>query len=810
MYFSSNIPDLNKIFKTSQAEAEEVEGIENVDGIENIDNAEDNNNIDTNKKMSISEEYNYFINYQDEIKTEKISPDVQWLLLKNSDDHYVIQSLLQNPNLIPELQEIKDLFNDSNIQISIDLQNKLINLNNPVIWDLLSKNNHLDIQTQLALIEKDDVNHLSVLTNLIDSSNLNSELVQNKLLNRLYELYTKHMNDENLYYKNYLSNMLTDFARKPKLSENVQNNYFEFFKYVGLKYYNDNDIYLIPLSENPNLSIEIQSKLLKQDNREVLKNLAQNNSLSKENQWELFEKGGRDILYYLSKNPTADAKLKSLEGLIMTKIPIDPDLQFQLFEKGDKGTLDGLAENIGLIPELQSIKGLRYNHRDMPIDEKLQWTLVENGDYACIDNLLKNVGLIPELESLKGLNDEDIPIDEDVQKKLLLNKNFINIKSRDAFILLYTSPSLIENAYEYNDLMALYMPNAPKNLRKNVIFRESKNFADGYNANGLSILENIGSRTIYSMLIENINNVINQVGIISFHDLIGWLITLEPEYLEQKNINNFLVKIKDQSNSDKSKYITLRKNYFEEFGVWIDDLLELERFSALKLQKLINENDIPTNIEEDTLIDFLTNLQRYGNYREDQLLEFARKVRISEEQKITPYTSSLQDQTGNQLKFEITEKNNPINVVLFKVNGCCQQLGGVAEEAIYDGLSNPNSAFLAVEDPNRRKNSLVAMSWLRLGKDNTLYMDNIEATKNYNTKWVSDLFEEFAQEIQNKFGYKNVVVGMRYTKVPFDKETIQIDENNLTPNGYGDYTDLIEEGAVVVAFNLERYKKGSK
>lgn len=440
--------------------------------------------------------------------------------------------------------------------------------------------------------------------------------------------------------------------------------------------------------------------------------------------------------------------------------------------------------------------------RTEDISLKVQKQLFETGNYEVLESLVQNPSLIKELKMLKSLFYNKIEMNKEFQLKLL------KIGDDNVIYQLSKNQSLIENAYKYNKKTILYSNRTLKSIRKKELIKKSIKFLNKYyKENNLEVktkesIQKIGYKNLYPFLndslIEYLKYNSNLKGF--FHQQLGWIVNL-PEILDQPNIGSFLLQVKDQDNF--VRYISLRKEYYDKYNILKNDLKELDIFSAQKLYELVNNKNIQTSIDQDVLISFFSNMLRYGNYSEKKLIKFSKRVTISKEQKIEPYKTELQYENCKKLDFEITGKRDPINVVLFKVNGCCQQLCNEAENSLYDGLANPNSAFLAVYDPKRKKNSLVAMSWLRLGLDNTLYLDNIEATQSYSQKWVSNLFEEFLIQIKNKFNYKSIVVGKHHSKILFDnKEDVDVDLKNLTKVHINIkknfYTDLDKGGKKII------------
>jgi len=467
-----------------------------------------------------------------------------------------------------------------------------------------------------------------------------------------------------------------------------------------------------------------------------------------------------------------------------------------------------------------------YNYRSVPEElkqrEEIQQALLEGWikrvkanefNYKDIPEESKNIEEKIYQYMLRTIKSTEYAYKE-IPESFKTESNILNFIRQNIKVLneipedfLISHPNILTESLKIDSKAALSFPNTKeyKNVRKKGIEQSTIDVLQEYKPDDSNldiqyIINKIKSKNLFLYLNENIN-IKNYKDII--HSKLGWSIN-EPELLEQQNIGQFLVTLKDQDNA--VKFLRLRKEYFENNGVWENNLKVLDRYGAeVKAQKILNKvTDF--NIEKDVLQNFIIEFSKEG-YEDEDIIEFSQRATISSKQNIKPYSISLSDEWNHSLLFEITEKTNPVNVVLSKVNGCCQNIAGEASEAVYDGLSNPNSAFLAVYDTNRKKNKdpLVAMSWLRLGQDRTLYLDNIEVTQSYSQDWVSNLFLKFSQDLKSKFGYKNVLSGIGYSKIDFDNEKVNVNFNNLTNNEI--YTDL-DEGAHILAkrklFNLKK------
>ena len=175
----------------------------------------------------------------------------------------------------------------------------------------------------------------------------------------------------------------------------------------------------------------------------------------------------------------------------------------------------------------------------------------------------------------------------------------------------------------------------------------------------------------------------------------------------------------------------------------------------------------------------------------------------------------------NGFKFEILDRADETGLILGNLTGCCQVLGGMNSDAVYDGFLNPKSNFLAVYYKDR----LIAQSWLRLGKPRqdpvtkemkaVLYLDNIESNApfsvNYGENFNKEKYEllkasfiEFAKFMKNEYKLLNVIVGKGYSDVTFDElllDTPTVKEDFV---GEEDLTSDLENDKNYIIANIRR------
>lgn len=97
---------------------------------------------------------------------------------------------------------------------------------------------------------------------------------------------------------------------------------------------------------------------------------------------------------------------------------------------------------------------------------------------------------------------------------------------------------------------------------------------------------------------------------------------------------------------------------------------------------------------------------------------------------------------------------------------CCQCYGSAGEECVAEGLANPKSGFLGIQD----EKGLVAQAWLWESVDGeTLVLDNIELNKG---RAVS--YENIAEVLKmwcDTLPYKGIQLGLGYTKLKVGEKT---------------------------------------
>lgn len=163
------------------------------------------------------------------------------------------------------------------------------------------------------------------------------------------------------------------------------------------------------------------------------------------------------------------------------------------------------------------------------------------------------------------------------------------------------------------------------------------------------------------------------------------------------------------------------------------------------------------------------------------------------------------EKTIDKFTFKILEKTDPLGAILGNLTGCCQKIGGEAENCVYDGFNSPDAGFLAVFD---NKEKVIAQSWIRLGppraeeeNKRVLYLDNIETTGNYgNHTDLKSAYIQFAEWIKKQRDYANVVAGEGYSdmKFPGRKRRALTKKTLEFPNSKkGIYTDLKDTNPIL-------------
>ena len=133
--------------------------------------------------------------------------------------------------------------------------------------------------------------------------------------------------------------------------------------------------------------------------------------------------------------------------------------------------------------------------------------------------------------------------------------------------------------------------------------------------------------------------------------------------------------------------------------------------------------------------------------------------------------------------FEMLKTGDVLGLVVGDITKCCQKIEGEAEAAVWDGFFNPKANFLIVRN---RRGRLIAQSWVRLGEDKVLYLDNIEAVDPFDRTHMEKFdklvyeslrqaFVKMASLLKEEHGLSGVVVGQRYGDVVFDELGAEID-----------------------------------
>jgi hypothetical protein len=140
--------------------------------------------------------------------------------------------------------------------------------------------------------------------------------------------------------------------------------------------------------------------------------------------------------------------------------------------------------------------------------------------------------------------------------------------------------------------------------------------------------------------------------------------------------------------------------------------------------------------------------------------------------------------------FSIRRKDDPLNLTVSDINGCCMRFGSTAESSLVDAISNPSSAIMVIGTDS----TLVAHTWLRKGKSGILYLDNVETSKEFiNSAKLANAIVSWARIVVGDLS-NCVRIGKRYTYLPIQEESIEFgnDEAHVEFGGSEAYTDLVE------------------
>jgi hypothetical protein len=255
--------------------------------------------------------------------------------------------------------------------------------------------------------------------------------------------------------------------------------------------------------------------------------------------------------------------------------------------------------------------------------------------------------------------------------------------------------------------------------------------------------------------------------------------------------------------SEIKHYLELRKNCKEFYGDKYQNTLKFVKtfdeeygfyaqYPKDKLDKYIEDKII----EEKDLKLFrdLYNFNRRSKSKSHPSLEKLMAF-IPILKKSTAYQQQIQFITPNKFEiddvtFEVTEKQNPINLILGNITVCCQTLGGQAETCVLEGLINPHAGFLAVYETSVGiENGLLYQSfiWESGNKENKkLILDNIEhCQKNLNDKseeYIDQIkvnYKTWAEYMKATYGYDGVLMGVGYGKLAIGEEISPTDRKKV-------------------------------
>lgn len=197
------------------------------------------------------------------------------------------------------------------------------------------------------------------------------------------------------------------------------------------------------------------------------------------------------------------------------------------------------------------------------------------------------------------------------------------------------------------------------------------------------------------------------------------------------------------------------------------------KYKPEEIREILNSSE---NLDEKDF-EILKEMYRINRYKSPSLNKYVSfmeevKPNMTDDQNITPGVMEI-----DGYFFEITEKTNPINIMLGNLTSCCQTIGGLAESCVIDGLTNPDSGFLAVYKKGRDgSNNLVCQSyiWLSYMDDKTyLVLDNIEmSSSKYDVKELQEKYKQWANKIKKDYGYSSILVGQGYSDFKFDDKSI--------------------------------------
>ncbi len=271
----------------------------------------------------------------------------------------------------------------------------------------------------------------------------------------------------------------------------------------------------------------------------------------------------------------------------------------------------------------------------------------------------------------------------------------------------------------------------------------------------------------------------------TLHDALYYLFDKKAQD-QPPGLAKFLNLVVNSSKEDIVNYINNRKAALEQG--YPDTPKGINQYSTDRILAMVNDPNAQGG--------FVPILVQHG-YDDDDIKEFLETVKISPEAKIPSGVWTIGDYT-----FRVLEKNDPTGAVLGNIISCCQKINGVGEDCVYDGYENPKSGFMTVYD---KSGKMIAMSYIKLGNSNSLYLDNIETVDrvSHDSK-LRQAYLDWARRVKEEREYSAIYAGCGYTDMRFNTQKHKINinsefsSNNEDEDSTDVYTDL-KSGAFRIA-----------
>jgi len=306
---------------------------------------------------------------------------------------------------------------------------------------------------------------------------------------------------------------------------------------------------------------------------------------------------------------------------------------------------------------------------------------------------------------------------------------------------------------------------------------------NGFNLNDQKVKKHIC--LLYNMFNGKITQLFNQiknVDIILSINIVNFTVK-EYDFLKLYNTHNNIKDIILLLTLINNHNINIKiSSYIKAKNEVLNHLFSKKELKSNFVDKVYPYLNVGNDIENVNYV--VSVLEKYQNF----FLEYKNNKSF-----LPNLKGSLKSENNTTYDWEISKKDNPLNVILGDATNCCQTIGGAGVECLKYGLSKENSTFFIV----KRNGKIVAQSWIWVNHDEkSICFDSIEILgRDIYSENVMKCYLEVSKELELKYKNYSILAGGDGNTIPNNINVYGILEDfNLfdLPSDYHEYSDAKE------------------